>query len=206
MNQQQQQQQSYPDYFDGSDPLRQIDRREKPGERKTFEVAKIWEQHEEIIRRLLVGQKASSIAEEMNVSRAMVSYVRKSRVVQDRLDELKAERDSDSVDLARYIKQKAPQALRLLDKIIAGDIDAPTTVRAREANNWLDRAGYAPVRSIQAQHIHGHFTAEEIEDIKRQAIANGFAKPSPATQHLIDVTPRHEVSSAHSEQEDHSGA
>ena len=141
-----------------------------------------------------MGQKASSIAEEMGVSRAMVSYVRKSRVVQDRLDELKAERDSDSVDLARYIKQKAPQALRLLDKIIAGDIDAPTTVRAREANNWLDRAGYAPVRSIQAQHIHGHFTADEIEDLKRQAIANGFAKPSAATQHLIDVTPAGERS------------
>lgn len=182
-------QREYPNYFDGQDPLRAIDRREKPEERKTFEVSKIWEQHEEIIRRLLVGQKASQIAEDMSVSRAMVSYVRKSRVVQDRLAELKAERDSEAIDMAKYIKKKAPEALRLLEKIIDGDIDAPTTVRAREANNWLDRAGYAPVRNIQAQHIHGHFTSDEIEDLKRQAIANGFAQPSPSTQHLIDVTP-----------------
>jgi predicted transcriptional regulator len=183
-------QQQYPDYFDGQDPLRQIDRREKPAERKTFEVAKIWEQHEEIIRRLLVGQKASTIAEEMNVSRAMVSYVRKSRVVQDRLEELKAERDKISVDTARYIKDQVPKALRLLEQIMDGDLDAPVHLRAKEANNWLDRAGFAPVRTLNTQNVHAHFTAEEIDDIKRRAVENGFARKSPLNEHLlVDVTP-----------------
>jgi hypothetical protein len=176
----------FPDYFDGADPLREIDRREKPDTRKTFEVSKIWETHSEIIRRLLVGQKASAIAEEMDVSRAMVSYVRKSRVVQDRLAELGAERDAISVDTARYIKDKVPKALRLLEQIMVGDVDATIGLRAKEANNWLDRAGYSPVRNVNANVNVSHFTPEDIEDIKRRAIENGFARPSA----LVNVTPQ----------------
>lgn len=184
-------QREYPNYFDGDDPLREIDRREKPAERRTFEVAKIWEQHEEIIRRLLVGQKAANIAADMGVSRAMVSYVRKSRVVQDRLAELRAERDAKTVDMAKYIKETAPKALTLLEKIIDGDLDAPITVRAREANNWLDRAGFSPIRQISTQNVHAHFTAEDIDEIKRRAVENGFARKSALNEHLlVDVTPQ----------------
>jgi hypothetical protein len=179
----------FPDYFDGADPLREIDRREKPDTRKTFEVSKIWETHSEIIRRLLVGQKASVIAEELNVSRAMVSYVRKSRVVKDKLLELGAERDNMSVDTARYIRDQAPKALRLLEDIMLGEVDAPINLRAKEANNWLDRAGFSPVRQVNANVAVAHFTPQEIDDIKRRAVENGFAQKSPLNEHLIDVTP-----------------
>jgi len=187
-------QREFPDYFDGMDPLREIDRREKPDTRKTFEVSKIWETHSEIIRRLLTGQKASTIAEEMNISRAMVSYVRRSRVVQDRLAELSAERDKISVDTARYIKDSVPKALRLLEKIMDGDIDAPIHLRAKEANNWLDRAGHSAIRQINTQNISAHFSAEDIDEIKRRAIENGFARKSALNEHLlIDVTPTGDV-------------
>jgi len=186
-------QREFPDYFDGMDPLREIDRREKPDTRKTFEVSKIWEAHSEIIRRLLTGQKASAIAEEMNISGAMVSYVRKSRVVQDRLAELSAERDKISVDTARYIKDQVPKALRLLEQIMDGDIDAPVHLRAKEANNWLDRAGHSAIRQIATQNVHAHFSAEDIDEIKRRAVENGFAQRSPLNEHLlIDVTPAEE--------------
>jgi hypothetical protein len=185
-------QQQFPDYFDGADPLREIDRREKPDTRKTFEVSKIWETHSEIIRRLLVGQKASVIAEELDISRAMVSYVRKSRVVKDKLLELGAERDAISVDTARYIRDQAPKALRLLEDVMMGTgagEGAHINLRAKEANNWLDRAGYSPVRQINANVAVAHFTADEINDIKRRAIENGFAQKSPLNEDLIDVTP-----------------
>jgi len=185
-------QHEFPDYFDGKDPLREIDRREKPDTRKTFEVSKIWETHSEIIRRLLVGQKASVIAEELSVSRAMVSYVRKSRVVKDKLLELGAERDAISVDTARYIRDQAPKALRLLEDVMMGEgagEGAHINLRAKEANNWLDRAGYSPVKQVNANVAVAHFTPSEIDDIKRRAIENGFAQKSPLNEHLIDVTP-----------------
>lgn len=174
-----------PDYFDGSDPRRAIDRRERPETRKTFEVSKIWESHEEIIRRLMLGQKATNIAQDMGVSSAMVNYVRKSPVVQDKLQLMCAARDADTIDLAKEIREKAPIALQVLEKVINGDIDAPITVRAREAGNWLDRAGFSPVRNLQANINVSHFTAEDIAEIKRRAVENGFARESS----LTNVTP-----------------
>lgn len=178
-----------PDYFNGSDPLRAIDRRERPDTRKTFEVSKIWESHAEIIRRLMLGQKATNIARDMGVSSAMVNYVRKSPIVQDKLTTMCAARDADTVDLAKEIRDKAPVALKLLEKVIAGDVDAPISVRTREAGNWLDRAGFSPVRRMDATHAVAHFTSDEINEIKRAAIENGFAQKSVLNEQLIDVTP-----------------
>jgi predicted transcriptional regulator len=145
----------------------------------------MWEVHHEVARRLLLGQKASHIAEDLGVSEAMVSYVRNSRVVQEKLDTMSAARDAETVDIAKDIREKAPAALRLLEKIIQGEIDAPITSRAREANNWLDRAGFGAVRRVEGQFTTAHFTADDIETIKRRAIENGFAKPSK----LVNVTP-----------------
>jgi len=182
-----------PDYFDGQDVLREVDRRTKPETRKTFEVGKIWSSHEEIIRRLLLGQKATSIARNLDCSAAMVGYVKNSKVVQDKLAVMSAARDASTVDIAKEIREKAPIALKLLEKVIAGDVDAPITTRAREANNWLDRAGFSPVRNIHTQNVSAHFTADEIDEIKRRAVENGFARKSVLNEHLVNVTPGHEV-------------
>ena len=178
-----------PNYFDGDDPRRSIDRRTRPGERKTFEVKKIWQSHEEIIRRLMLGQKATHIAKELGVSSAMVGYVRNSPVVQDKLLLMGAARDANTVDLAKEIREKAPIALELLKKIVEGEIDAPISLRAKEANNWMDRAGFSPVRNVQAQVNVSHFTKQDIDDIKRRAVENGFARKSALNENLLDVTP-----------------
>jgi len=178
-----------PNYFDGEDPRRSIDRRTRPGERKTFEVKKIWESHAEIIRRLMLGQKGTHIAKELGVSSAMVGYVRNSPVVQDKLLLMGAARDANTVDLAKEIREKAPIALELLKKIVEGEIDAPISLRAKEANNWMDRAGFSPVRNVQAQVNVSHFTKQDIDDIKRRAVENGFARKSALNENLLDVTP-----------------
>lgn len=175
-----------PDYFNGDDPLREIDRREKPEDRRTFEVARLWDTHHEIIRRLLLGQKSSQIADDLDVSRAMVSYVKNSKIVKEKLAMMRDARDAETVDLSKRIRNEAPKALELLNKIIEGDIDAPVTVRAREANNWLDRAGYGAVKNVRTENLHGHFTTKDIEEIKRRAIENGFAKVSPLNEHLVE--------------------
>lgn len=185
---------SEPNYFDGADPRRLVDRREKPQTRKTFEVAEIHETHHEIMRRLLLGQKSADIAEDLGISRAMVSYVKNSRIVQERLSEMQGARDANTVDIAKDIREKAPVALQLLEKVIRGEIDAPITTRAREANNWLDRAGFTAVRRIEGQFAHAHFTAEEIEAIKQRAIENGFARPSKPTIARGDIIVDGEVS------------
>jgi dissimilatory sulfite reductase (desulfoviridin) alpha/beta subunit len=39
----------------------------------------------------------------------------------------------------------------------------------KAAQDILDRAGYAAVKTIQTANIHAHLTKEDIDDIKRRA-------------------------------------
>jgi len=140
----------------------------------TYEVNEMWEVHHEIVRRLVLGQKPSSIAEDLNVSKSMVSYTRNSPVVRDQIEIMKGARDADTIDLAKRIREDAPEALRLLEDIISGEADATIGLRAREANNMMNRAGYAPVQTIKGAIIHGHYSSEEIEEIKKRAEETGL--------------------------------
>jgi hypothetical protein len=163
---------------DYSDENRVNDRRFKKHRvrpRKVFRVSRIWELHDEIARRVLLGQKNKVIAEALSCSVATVSNVRNSPVIQDKLAIMRGARDAYTVDIARDIQEFAPKALELLKDIVMGKgvgANASPALRAREANAFLDRAGHGAVR--KEAHIHQHLTTEEIEAIKERALgANG---------------------------------
>ncbi len=152
---------------------RQDDARFKT-ERKTFEVNKMWEVHKEIVRKLLLGEKNSEIAEDLGVSEVMVSYTRNSKVVQSQLSIMGAARDADTIDLAREIREKAPEALKLLYGIIEDNGETNSmSLAAKTAENWMDRAGYGAPKRIEA--LVAHLTAEEIEGIKKSAVIDAEA-------------------------------
>jgi len=149
-----------------------------PGARRTFEVSKMWDVHQEITRLIFLGYKNSEIAEKLNISPVTVSYTRNSRVVQDKLDMMKGARDADVIDIAKDIKAKAPKALKLLEEIIDGSTGtigelASPALRAKTAENWMDRAGYPAQRTGNNLHLHAHFTAEELAGLKERAINSG---------------------------------
>lgn len=152
-----------------------------PENRRTFEVSKIWEVHHEIIRRLLLGQKNVDIAKALNISEAVVSYTRNSKIVQDKLEIMKGARDAETIDLAKRIRENAPKSLKLLEDIIDGMVEGPDGERAvvplnmrrREANTMLDRAGYGATKTFRAEHLVGHFTKDEIDEIKERAKSAG---------------------------------
>ena len=163
------------------DESRFDDLRRKPMEvRKTFQVGKMWEVHQEIARLILLGYKNREIAERLNISEATVSYTRNSPVVKNKLNVMEGARDADTVDLSREIRMKAPKALKLLEKIIDGESGtigelASPALKAKTAEAWLDRAGFAAQRNSGPNlHLHAHFTAEEIEDLKARAKSGGM--------------------------------
>ena len=181
-------------YFDGN---RGPDLRMKPpGMRKTFEVGNMWEVHQEITRLIFLGMKNEEIAERLNVSPAMVSYTRNSRVIQDKLEMMKGARDAEIIDLGKEIRAKAPKALKLLEKIVDGEEvngQLPSiSLRAKTAENWMDRAGYPAQKSGGGVHFHAHFTAEELETIKKRAKESGI---------VIDVGSETDEQSSHAHSE-----
>ena len=144
----------------------------KTDERKTFEVSEMWELHHEIVRRLVLGQKNSEIAKALNVTPVMVSYTRNSKVVQKQLDLMRGARDAETLDVAIRIRENAPAALALLEDIVDDRGDTyGIALAARTAESMLDRGGYAAPKKLEG--IIAHFTKDEIEELKRQAVESG---------------------------------
>ena len=164
---------------------REPDQRRSNGEdRKTFEVSEMWEMHHEIVRHLVMGMKNVEICKILSVSPAMVSYVRNSKVVKDKLAIMRAARDADTIDVARDIREKAPKALALLESIIDDGGEAhPMSLVAKTAESWLDRAGHGAVKTVKMAGAVAHFTADEILELKRSA------DEEARMAGIIDVTP-----------------
>ena len=163
-------------YFDGD---RGPDlRMALPEMRRTFEVGKMWEIHHEITRLIFLGYKNEEIAERLGITPATVSYTRNSRVVKDKLELMKGARDAETIDLSIEIREKAPKALKLLENIINGEGQigeyASPSLKAKTAENWLDRAGFPAQKAGNNMHIHAHFTAGEIDELKKRALESGM--------------------------------
>ena len=147
--------------------------------KRTFQVNEIRDQHHEIIRRLILGQNCRFIADQIGVSSATVNNVKNSPVVQERMGILNAKRDQQTLDVASHIDRIAPKSIQLLEEIITGTgagTEAPISLRARTAENNLDRAGYGAVKKFQG--AVGHFTGDDIEKLKQEALE----RMNPVTQ------------------------
>jgi hypothetical protein len=142
-----------------------------PHARRQYQISHMWEIHQEILRRLVAGQKPRQIASELQVTTAMISYIRNSNICRQRMAQLNEERDFSVSQVAKQIAELAPRALEVLEEALENP-DSPINTRVKVAESLLDRAGFAPVQKVQGTMSHTHFTAEEIEDIKRRAYEN----------------------------------
>lgn len=152
-----------------------------PGEpKKSFEATQLWDNYQEIARRIVLGQKNVEIANDLGVTSVMVSYVRNSPIVQEQIGKLHEMANVETANISARIKSIAPKALDLLESIIkdgkVGHETVPVNIRARHAENMLDRAGYAPPKEIRSLNLSGHFTSEDIENLKKRAVNGAQAQ------------------------------
>jgi len=129
-------------------------------------IQRIQDHHREIVRRLVIGQRPSEIARALGLSVRQVSAIKNSEVVRRFIDMLQTRRDEAAVDIRRQIEELAPQAVEVLREAMESE-ESPWAIRVRAAMDVLDRAGHsAPKRH---HHLHGVFTAQDLEEIKRRA-------------------------------------
>ena len=135
-------------------------------EKTSWEVSDMWDVHHQVKRRIFLGQKNVEIARMLGITKEQVSSIRRSPVVQDELKKMQAAADKDAVDVKTVVKELAPKALRVMEQILDDD-NVPANVKFSCAKDTLDRGGHAAPQQIN--HIHGHFTAEDIIEMKNRA-------------------------------------
>ena len=138
----------------------------RTGAGKRFQVENMWSVHHEIVRLALIGMKQVDIAVHLGISPVTVSYTLNSPIVKRQLEQMIAVRDLGAIDIAKEIAALAPQAVKVLEKMMD---DPLPNVALKAAESILDRAGYAAVQRIKQDVTVSHFTSAEISDIKNRA-------------------------------------
>ena len=133
---------------------------------KAYQIEQMWEVHHEICRLTLIGMKQVDIANHLGVSPAMVSYVLRSPIVKEQLRNMSSSRDIEAMDIDAEIKALAPTAVKVMEELM--DSELPN-MRLKAAQDILDRAGFAPVKTLRTENLHAYLSADEIKEVKDRA-------------------------------------
>lgn len=151
------------------------DRRKKPDdEKKSWTLKEIQNKHHQIKRMIFLGLSNKQIAEELGVTPQMVAMVKNSSIIRQQLKMMHAAADKEAIDLQSQIAEIAPIALKNIREVVeTGELDGQSvtaTARLREGNNILDRHMGKATQTVKGTHSHAHFTAEDIKQLKEEAM------------------------------------
>ena len=144
-----------------------------PGYNRKYEIQHMWDRHHEIVRMALIGETAETISNRLGITPQTVSNTLNSRIVMDKLAILRAERDASSVDVAKAIRELAPRAVEVMATLldVENNLGVSHSVRLNAAKDMLDRNGHAAPKVIETRNLHGVFTKDDLDDIKKKAHA-----------------------------------
>lgn len=139
-----------------------------PTDDRKYQIQRVWSQHKEIARRLVLGEKHVAIAKDMNVTPAMVSYTANSHLVKQEMAKLMAARDGITVDIATHIQELQPLALQSVVEAMVS-VEATQADKGRLGLALLDRGGNSPIK--RTINMNGTLTKDDIEKIKKRGRA-----------------------------------
>jgi hypothetical protein len=155
------------------DTIEKVDNRRNPDGNQNYDVTRIWESHNEIIRLLVAGVSPTAIARTLNITTQTVSNVRNSPLAQQRISELAAQRDAEAIDIAKRVAEIAPLAVDVLKKHLVDALDNDENdkdvarIGTTAALGLLD---HAVPRKVEGRVLHGHMTLDRINEIKQKAL------------------------------------
>lgn len=145
-------------YFSGATPLTAIN--------------SLTGRYREVIRMSALGIKAEEIALKIGMTVSHIRAILATPLAKDHLSKLMDVRDAHAVDISTQIAEIAPLALeRVKEMLQKGSGTAPPVV-LNAAKDILDRAGYSPVRRVQA--MTARLTSEDIAALNERARLAGI--------------------------------
>lgn len=154
-----------------------------PTGNRQYQIERMWDSHHEIVRLLLIGMKQVDIARTLGVSEVMVSYTANSAIVRRQLDQMRAARDADAIDISKRIKALLPKAVEVLEQTMEEGVIPQ--LRLAAAKDVLDRGGHPAVKGVDVRTGPTFLTRDEISEIKERARSIGLTVvPSES---IVDV-------------------
>jgi len=137
--------------------------------------------HREIIRLKSIGMTTESIGEELGVSRQLVAAVSGSALGKEHLERLNADRDMAFMAAKQELEMLLPAALDAYREVLEKQVVTTPMQRVKVASEIMDRTGFGKVTKTISYNPDGQLTPDDIEMIKKEALARARA---------TDVIPR----------------
>ena len=150
-------------------------RRTPPGERKRYDIKKLWQHNHEIVNLTALGLKQPQVAEILGVTEQTVSNTVNSTLGKEKLNLLRGTRDADTWDAAKKIQELAKTSLELYEKLLSGDytdsegnvIEVSVGTKVAVAKHITnDLSGLKAPTKLEGRFAHAHLTSDEIEELK----------------------------------------
>lgn len=149
---------------------------------RKYAIQTMWDTHREILRLAVTGMRQVDIADTLGITPVMVSYTLNSPIAKREIENLRAVRDLDAIDVAKRIQDIAPIALQTLEDLLCQGTDV---IKFRTATDLLDRAGHAAVRTLRTESLSVHLTKQDIDEIKNRAKEIGLCVVD--TTNMVDM-------------------
>lgn len=152
----------------------------EPEEKGGYELQKLRAHHEQIIRLYVAsGRKItySEIADVVDCTEQMVYYTLNSDLAKKKINTLQRAADDAALDAMEKLHELAGYSVHKLEEILF-DPNTSEKLRARVAQDILDRTGNK--KPERHEHAHGHFTKEDVEEMKQRARKTGNVEEAEA--------------------------
>ena len=151
-------------------------------EERKYTLKEVQDSHREIARLLVMGLNNKDIAEELGVTPEMVSYTINSPVVMREIENMRAARDLDAIDVAKRIQEIAPKALDVMEGLMQSAADE---TRRKIAESILDRAGFGALKNVSINSNRTYLNKDDILEIQERARNAGLLAASTVEEAVI---------------------
>lgn len=175
---------------DEKQPYRTRRRECQPGDRRVYDVQKLWGRHHEMLNLSALGMKHKDIAEALGVTPQTVSNTMNSTLGKVRTEELREQRNAVVCDVMAEITSLLPECIQVYRQILTSKPLAPGEDKDEDGNPLpqpqvaslalkkqvadtlvKDIAGYVAPKQVDLRSMSLHLTGDDLEQIKAQGKA-----------------------------------
>lgn len=137
---------------------------------RKFGLSHIKPRHQEIARRIVLGQTQKEVCDALNISQPRMSVICASPLFKIEVKRLAELRDSGVIDIAQDLKEMSPGALETLERTMYRS--GSERIQVHCAESILDRAGHSKINKVEGnfQHNFNSMTHKELLELVEQRI------------------------------------
>lgn len=162
-------------------PIREPDQR-RSGDRKVYDIKKLWSRHKEILQLDSMGYKGSEIAKMLDIDPVTVSLTLNSTLGKEAQAVIRDERDEEYQAMRQSVMELTWKSLEKYEEILESEHAGLKLQKDVADTVTLELAGMRAPTKIQSMSAHAVLTAEELADFKKR----GFEAAKNAGK-LIEV-------------------